>query len=404
MKKQLFSKKMLTIALLIGLFALQSICIFAQSINVNFVGAGANVSGTAGVSPAANWNNLNGANGSQSNLIDDSGAATVADIMWTATGSWTSGNPETTEDSNLMEGYLAVNSSTYYPITFTNVPYSSYDVYVYFGNNGTGALGKVRLNGAGTEYFYSVAGVNPNFTGFDLVTSTNSGAPEAGNYVLFSGINVNTSTLVVEQAMNGGAADSGVMGIQILNTGSVVTPTPPPTPETNIALSKTTTTSTGTGADAVDGNLGSRWEGAASDPQWIYVDLGATYDITKVILRWETARASSYQVQVSDNAADWTDIYSTTTGAGGIDTLTGLTGTGRYIRMYGTVRATGYGYSLWEFEVYGTAAATPTSSPSPSPSPSLSPSPSPSPTPSSSPVPTPTSTIVPVELLGFDAE
>ena len=27
--------------------------------------------------------------------------------------------------------------------------------------------------------------------------------------------------------------------------------------------------------------------------------------------------------------------------------------TGRYVRMYGTVRGTQYGYSLWEFEVYG---------------------------------------------------
>ncbi|WP_251037443.1 discoidin domain-containing protein [Paenibacillus albidus] len=25
----------------------------------------------------------------------------------------------------------------------------------------------------------------------------------------------------------------------------------------------------------------------------------------------------------------------------------------RYVRMYGTERATQYGYSLWEFEVYG---------------------------------------------------
>src|SRR6185295_6855128 len=57
----------------------------------------------------------------------------------------------------------------------------------------------------------------------------------------------------------------------------------------------------------------------------------------------------------------WTTIFSTTTGDGGVDDLTGLSGSGRYIRMNGTVRATGYGYSLWEFEVY--AAATPTNTP-----------------------------------------
>ena len=30
-----------------------------------------------------------------------------------------------------------------------------------------------------------------------------------------------------------------------------------------------------------------------------------------------------------------------------------VSGTGRYIRMYGTARATQYGYSLWEFQVFG---------------------------------------------------
>ena len=52
-----------------------------------------------------------------------------------------------------------------------------------------------------------------------------------------------------------------------------------------------------------------------------------------------------------------TTIYGTTTGAGGIEDLTGLSGTGRYVRMYGTARGTTYGYSLWELEVYGTVPA-----------------------------------------------
>ncbi len=50
---------------------------------------------------------------------------------------------------------------------------------------------------------------------------------------------------------------------------------------------------------------------------------------------------------------NWTTIYSTTTGTGGTQTLS-VSGTGRYLRMYGTVRGTGYGYSLWEFQVFGT--------------------------------------------------
>ena len=39
-------------------------------------------------------------------------------------------------------------------------------------------------------------------------------------------------------------------------------------------------------ANAVDGNRATRWSSRFSDPQWIYVDLGATYNITEVRLNW----------------------------------------------------------------------------------------------------------------------
>ncbi|MFE2347150.1 discoidin domain-containing protein [Kitasatospora cineracea] len=105
---------------------------------------------------------------------------------------------------------------------------------------------------------------------------------------------------------------------------------------------------------AVDGDNGTRWSSAAADPQWLQVDLGAAATLSQVVLRWETAAAKSYQIQTSDDGANWTSVYSTTTGAGGTETLN-VSGSGRYVRMYGTARTTQYGYSLWEFQVYGTA-------------------------------------------------
>jgi hypothetical protein len=107
-------------------------------------------------------------------------------------------------------------------------------------------------------------------------------------------------------------------------------------------------------SDATDGNTGTRWSSAFSDPQWLEVDLGQTDTISQVILQWETAYGKSFQIQTSTDNATWTSIYSTTTGTGGTQTLN-VTGSGRYIRMYGTARGTGYGYSLWEFQVLGTA-------------------------------------------------
>jgi beta-glucosidase len=104
-------------------------------------------------------------------------------------------------------------------------------------------------------------------------------------------------------------------------------------------------------ADATDGNTGTRWSSAASDPQWLEVDLGSSQQICGVSLNWETAYATGFQIQTSPDGTTWTSIYTTTTGTGGVQPLT-VSGTGRYIRMYGTARATQYGYSLWEFDVY----------------------------------------------------
>jgi hypothetical protein len=110
---------------------------------------------------------------------------------------------------------------------------------------------------------------------------------------------------------------------------------------------------------AVDGNTNTRWSSAFSDPQWLEVDLGSSATISQVTLDWEAAYAKSFQIQTSTDNTNWTTIYSTTTGTGGTQTLN-VSGTGRYVRMYGTVRGTPYGYSLWEFQVYGTSGSTST--------------------------------------------
>ncbi|SEN62632.1 discoidin domain-containing protein [Actinacidiphila rubida] len=108
---------------------------------------------------------------------------------------------------------------------------------------------------------------------------------------------------------------------------------------------------------AVDGNTGTRWSSAFSDPQWLQVDLGSTQTVSQVTLNWEAAYATSFKIQVSDNASTWTDVYSTTTATGGVQNLA-VNGSGRYVRFYGTARATAYGYSLWEFQVYGGSGPT----------------------------------------------
>ena len=69
-------------------------------------------------------------------------------------------------------------------------------------------------------------------------------------------------------------------------------------------------------------------------------------------LNWEAAYAKAYHIQTSNDGANWTTVYSTTSGAGGVQNLS-VSGSGRYVRVTGTQRATAYGYSLYEFQVYG---------------------------------------------------
>jgi hypothetical protein len=134
-----------------------------------------------------------------------------------------------------------------------------------------------------------------------------------------------------------------------------------------LSQGKPATASSQEGADvaaalAVDGNAGTRWSSQFSDPQWLRVDLGTTATISQVVLQWEGAYVKAYKIQTSADGTTWTDIHSTTTGAGGTETLT-VSGTGRYIRMYGTTRASGYGYSLYEFRVFTGGSTTPPTDP-----------------------------------------
>lgn len=108
---------------------------------------------------------------------------------------------------------------------------------------------------------------------------------------------------------------------------------------------------------AVDGDLRTRWSSAWRDNEWIYIDLGQSHAVRRVVLHWEVAYARSYTLAVSHDAVNWTEIYRTDSGDGGIDDVQ-LYGFGRYVRMHGLVRATQWGFSLWEFEVYGEPSIT----------------------------------------------
>ncbi|MEV4185052.1 penicillin acylase family protein [Streptosporangium canum] len=103
---------------------------------------------------------------------------------------------------------------------------------------------------------------------------------------------------------------------------------------------------------AVDGDPTTRWSSAAGDDQYLQVDLGSAMTVARTVLRWEAAYGSGYSIQTSSDGSTWTTVHSTTTGNGDVDNVTFSPTTARYVRVRGVTRATSYGYSLYELEVY----------------------------------------------------
>lgn len=105
----------------------------------------------------------------------------------------------------------------------------------------------------------------------------------------------------------------------------------------------------GTGAaKAVDGDMSSRWSSKPEDGAWIQFDFGAKTQVGYMKLSWESAYAKEYVVQTSDDGKSWAQLRYVSDGKGGTEELFNLGANARYLRLQGVVRATQYGYSLYE--------------------------------------------------------
>ena len=218
------------------------------------------------------------------------------------------------------------------------------------------ADGTVTGNLTGTKTFDDTQMVELSCTDTDatIYYTTDGTAPTTkstkyeGNKIL-----VSSDTTVKAIAVRDGYIDSTYASATIKIDGDAIQNSE------NLALNKTATASSENGGDkaanAVDGNAGSRWQANnenASKDDWIQVDLGDVYAVNTVKLNWETAYASKYKIQVSTDGENWTDV-ATQNGQKGEVTTTFAAVKAQYVRMQGLSMATNYGYSLYEFEVYG---------------------------------------------------
>jgi hypothetical protein len=103
---------------------------------------------------------------------------------------------------------------------------------------------------------------------------------------------------------------------------------------------------------ANDADLGTEWRSNTGLPQWIYVDLQATYEIDKAILRWVTGmHATSYGLYAWDGFSNWLPIYATSRGTGVDETVTFRSVRTRYLLLHATAGPAN-NVGLREFEIY----------------------------------------------------
>jgi len=195
---------------------------------------GADVAGLPAVAQA-NWNNLAGASGTSSALVDNSGNLTTVSLAWTATGVWGNGNNGAnflpgTPDNVLQYTYLDIGSPATDVITLTNLPpdltAKGYDVYIYIlGDTGGrgGAYGIFDANTSATIKGYQPAVEDANPTNYVQCLNVGSGTNATGNYVVFHGltnanINIQSTTTVNPQS---GTPRAPICAIQVVSAPCV---------------------------------------------------------------------------------------------------------------------------------------------------------------------------------------
>lgn len=107
-------------------------------------------------------------------------------------------------------------------------------------------------------------------------------------------------------------------------------------------------------ANAIDGQMTTRWSSDFIDASWIIADLGAVKPVRMVKLHWETAYSEAYELQLSDDGKEWKTVYSVDDEDGATDEISLKDGSAaRYVKVNMKRRGTQYGNSLYEIEIFG---------------------------------------------------
>jgi|GEM_PF-754568 len=217
-------------------------------------------------------------------LRDDTGLLTTVDISYSSSaGSYPIQVSHPGQDSDgswnkeLLNGYLNSGGGENSSVTFSQIPYTSYDVYVYFSSDVADREGSVT-DGTSTFYFRtigadSIAGADAVLT--QATDTTDDVQDEPANYAVFTGIEGASVTVTVDIPDFGGIA-----AVQIVGSGLPGAPVVLDDPQdASVAVDGVTTLSATVSADPAPDY---QWEFSADgNPPWTELDgeINATLEV-----------------------------------------------------------------------------------------------------------------------------
>lgn len=205
-------------------------------------------------------------------------------------------------------------------------------------------------------YYWVDQGTRVKMSGPDDTASGTWSAKWDTRFILFKGKNIanpnGPHTLTIQAEDNQGFLTTRQIPLTVNNaTGGG---TPPPVG--NLALGQTASASRQESgyeaAKAVDGSLSSRWWAKSDSTQWLQVDLGASYNLSKVVINWHSDYAREYRVLLSSDGRNWTTVKEMKDRRGGREEVTFSSRNGRYVRIECRKAGSSNGYSIYELEVY----------------------------------------------------
>ena len=184
------------------------------------------VSAAAGVEPVAvsfwndSWIDAGNDGSAMSDLRDSTGATSPVDINWSTIfsyqiqGSHPGADSDGSYSKEILNGYLNSGGESSSSITFSQIPYDMYDIYVYFSSDVAGREGNIS-DGTSTYYFNAMGAASVSSANAVFVQATNTttaGYDDACNYAVFSGLTGPDQTVSCSIPAWGGIAAIQLVG------------------------------------------------------------------------------------------------------------------------------------------------------------------------------------------------